>query len=304
MAFSEKALKLILDFEGLNQPGKWPGGRSGITLGYGYDLGFVTARQFELDWAGAFTPAEIERLKQAIGKTGAAAKALAPTLADIRSKAADARRVLLEVSIPTYVERTRRAFPGFDLLPLDVQGALVSLVYNRGAGMKDSAGTDNRKEMRAIRDLVASGMIAGIAEQLRSMKRLWTGQGLAGLLRRRDAEAALVESTMAALMRALRAIPGEVGRGLRRAGRALAAQGRTRRKTSGRRKRAGRAASRPRSGLAPAKRAGAAVRSQPGRTRKARTRTNGTAPAKRARTAGSPRAKRGRTASTKRRATR
>jgi len=24
--FSPKALRLILDFEGLNQPGKWPGG--------------------------------------------------------------------------------------------------------------------------------------------------------------------------------------------------------------------------------------------------------------------------------------
>jgi len=27
--FSPKALRLILDFEGLNQPGKWPGGTAG-----------------------------------------------------------------------------------------------------------------------------------------------------------------------------------------------------------------------------------------------------------------------------------
>jgi GH24 family phage-related lysozyme (muramidase) len=33
-----------------------------------------------------------------------------------------------------------------------------------------------------------------IADQLRAMKRLWKGQGLDGLLRRRDAEADMVEA--------------------------------------------------------------------------------------------------------------
>ena len=33
------------------------------------------------------------------------------------------------------IERTRAAFPGVDALPADAQGALVSLVYNRGPGM-------------------------------------------------------------------------------------------------------------------------------------------------------------------------
>jgi GH24 family phage-related lysozyme (muramidase) len=46
--------------------------------------------------------------------------------------------------------------------------------------------------MLAIRDLVARGDLAGIAAQIRSMKRLWEGKGLDGLLRRRDDEAALV----------------------------------------------------------------------------------------------------------------
>jgi len=114
--------------------------------------------------------------------------------------------------------RTRRAFPGFDVLPLDVQGALVSLVYNRGTRMTDSPGTNDRREMRAIRDLVAGGMVAGIAEQLRLMKRLWVGKGLDGLLRRRDAEAALVESAIGAMLRALRAIPGRLRRAAAGAG--------------------------------------------------------------------------------------
>jgi GH24 family phage-related lysozyme (muramidase) len=213
-AFSEKALDLIIGFEGLNQPGKWPGGSSGITLGFGYDLGHVTPAQFESDWAGCFTPEQFARLRDAIGKTGAAAQALAVRLANIKCTPADSRRVLLECSLPEYVARTRQAFPGFDELPLDAQGALVSLVYNRGAGMKDSAGTDNRLEMRVIRELVPLGDLAGIAAQLRSMKRLWTGKGMAGLLRRRDAEAALVESCMApAIARAMARSFGIAARG-------------------------------------------------------------------------------------------
>ena len=199
-AFSDKALDLIIGFEGLNQPGKWPGGSSGITIGYGYDLGHVTPQQFESDWAGCFTSDQFARLRVAIGKTGPAAQGIAMQLANIKCTAADSRRVLLECSIPNYVERTRQAFPGFDDLPLDAQGALVSLVYNRGASMKDSPGSNNRIEMRAIRELVPLGDLAGIAAQLRSMKRVWTGKGMDGLLRRRDAEAALVESCMVPVM--------------------------------------------------------------------------------------------------------
>jgi GH24 family phage-related lysozyme (muramidase) len=54
-----------------------------------------------------------------------------------------------------------------------------------------------RAEMRAVRDAVAVQDLAEIAAQLRAMKRLWEGQGLDGLLRRREAEAQLVESCLA-----------------------------------------------------------------------------------------------------------
>lgn len=209
-AFSGKALELIIRFEGINQPGKWPGGSSGITLGYGYDLGYVTAAQFESDWAGCFTPDQFSRLREAIGQRGSDAAALAKRFANIQCTPDDSRRVLLECSIPEYVAKTRQALPGFDELPLDAQGALVSLVYNRGAGMKDSAGADNRLEMRVIRELVPMGDLAGIAAQLRSMKRLWAGKGLDGLLNRRDAEAALVECSMAPAI-ARRAMPRSFG---------------------------------------------------------------------------------------------
>jgi GH24 family phage-related lysozyme (muramidase) len=53
---------------------------------------------------------------------------------------------------------------------------------------------DRRREMRAIRPRVTSGDLAGIAEQIRSMKRLWDPVVLPGLHSRRDKEADLVAS--------------------------------------------------------------------------------------------------------------
>lgn len=214
MAFSPKALRLITEFEGINQPGRWPGHKSGVTLGYGYDLGYVTVDQFESDWEGCFDTTGLERLKRAVGRVGQDAAALAPSLADIRCNSVDATRVLLTRSIPGYTDLARRTFPGFDALPLDAQGALVSLVLNRGSSMIDSPGTDNRREMRAIRDHVPQADLAGIAAELRSMKRLWVGKNLDGLLRRREAEASLVESCIAPAPRARR---GAAARGKRRA---------------------------------------------------------------------------------------
>ena len=46
--------------------------------------------------------------------------------------------------------------------------------------------------MKAIEPLVANADLDGIAQQILSMKRLWEGRGLDGLLRRREREASLV----------------------------------------------------------------------------------------------------------------
>ena len=194
---SEKALDLILEFEGLNQPKNWPGGASGITIGIGYDLGYVTVDQFESDW-GEYLRANVrERLKAVVGMHGTKAKNRASTLAGIRIRRDNAEEIFNERTIPLYEFKTSQAFPGYENLPGDVQGALVSLVYNRGTSMTDESPEDRRREMRDIREAVQRGDLKAIAEQLRSMKRLWVGKGLDGLLRRRDAEADLVESAIA-----------------------------------------------------------------------------------------------------------
>ncbi|HYY41114.1 MAG TPA: pesticin C-terminus-like muramidase [Pyrinomonadaceae bacterium] len=195
---SPKAFDLITNAEGLDQPGEFPGGESGVTIGIGYDLGFVTAQELQTDWGTHLSAAVIARLKTAIGLTGPAAKNKAHDFKDIHITRADALAVFRASTIPETQRTTARAFPGIDQLPADAQGALVSLIYNRGPKMDG----ERRIEMRAIRDAVASTTLSltaklrEIAAQLRAMKRLWIGKGLDGLIKRREDEARLIESTI------------------------------------------------------------------------------------------------------------
>ena len=186
---SEKARELLLSHEGFSQPSEWPGGQSGVTIGIGYDLGQCSADQFKQEWGDLLDAATIERLCRTIGLSGDDAKAAAKQLGDVKIPIAAGQKVFFERSVPRYQERTAKAFPGLEKLPADAQGALVSLVYNRGTSFKG----DSRREMRAIRDLVPQCDLKNIAAQIRSMKRLWEGKGLSGLIRRREDEAALIE---------------------------------------------------------------------------------------------------------------
>ena len=186
----QEAIDLILEAEGVDQPSKWPGEASGITLGYGYDLGYE--KNFALDWRDLLSGGSIARLHIALGVTGQNAHAMAPRFRDITITRDMALKVFLGATLPHYEVETSIAFPGVERLPLLVLGALVSLVFNRGTGMTGP----RRAEMRVIRDAVRIGDLREIAKQLRAMKRLWAGQGLDGLLVRRENEAKMVESAI------------------------------------------------------------------------------------------------------------
>jgi GH24 family phage-related lysozyme (muramidase) len=198
---SKKAIDLILEMEGIDQPSRWPGGSSGITIGYGYDLGYE--ENFREDWEGQLPVDHLNLLATAIGKKGGAARAIASRFRNITISEGAARTVFLNKTLPAEIKKTRKAFPGFEeiptksgfeALPADAQGALVSLVYNRGNSMDGS----RRVEMRAIRAAVKAGDLPVISEQIRLMKRLWIGTDIAkGMSRRRDREAQLVEEATA-----------------------------------------------------------------------------------------------------------
>jgi len=196
---STKAVQLICSAEGFDQPADWPGGASGITIGMGYDLGYTTVDRFESDWGDILPASQMQRLKEVVGLRGLSAKVRAHEFSDIKINPEDAKKVFTERTLPIEQAKAQLAFPGFDKLPLDAQGALISLVYNRGTSMFDKPGEDRRQEMRAVREAVAVGDLQEIANQLRFMKRLWEGKGLDGLIKRREDEAALVESSIGAI---------------------------------------------------------------------------------------------------------
>lgn len=194
MQVSQKSLDMIVSFE-VSSPAiyekkyrkpVWPGGQSGVTIGVGYDLGYYTAKQVTDAFGKYVTDNMLQLMLSVRGLKGAAAQsALAGVLA-IDIPYTTAAQVFHESTLPSFAAQTRKIYPGIEQLAPDAQGGLLSLVYNRGASL---AG-DRRTEMAAIVPLVAKGNLAGIADQIRAMKRLWPT--VKGLRDRRDREADLV----------------------------------------------------------------------------------------------------------------
>jgi hypothetical protein len=204
---SKKSLDLILEFEvggGENYYNKflkspaWPGEQSGVTIGVGYDLGYVNKTEFSEDWKDL--PKEtFDRLYKVVGIKGIAAKDLIRGLKDISIPWDLALKVFNNKTVTKFYNLTRQTFPNFDNLPEDAKGGLVSLVFNRGAALEG----DRRREMKLIRDgmkLVSSydqKALTFIANQIRNMKRIWAGGSIEkGMNRRRDSEAKLIEEAL------------------------------------------------------------------------------------------------------------
>ena len=169
----------------------WPQGASGVTWGIGYDGGHQTARDIRAAWS---MHAEVDRLAETAGLVGDRARTALPAYRDIVTPYPMAYDVFAGTSLPAYRSSTRTAFraPTFDALPADAQGALVSLIYNRGASMTGS----RNAEKRDIRDVcLPAADVRCIATKLRAMCRLWAGTPNGqGLCNRREDEARLAES--------------------------------------------------------------------------------------------------------------
>lgn len=197
---SYRAIELILEFEigggkeyyeNFLQHPTWPEGESGITIGIGYDVGYNSVEVFNQDWH-KLEDVDRKRLSDCCGLKKDAAQQRLASVRDLIISWELAWEVFNVVTVPKFYNFTKQTFPGFEELPPDVQGGLVSLVFNRGTSLEGN----RRLEMRAIRDLVPKKDVKGIAEQIRQMKRIWEGTSIArGMNRRRDAEADLIEES-------------------------------------------------------------------------------------------------------------
>lgn len=166
----------------------WPGGASGATIGIGYDLGMGATTVIASDWQ---VHPQMSQLLIAAGKSGTRGRVVTQQMQDVVTPYPLAETVFQNTSVVRYYRMTRRAFgSGFAELPPNAQGALVSLVFNRGSNMLG----DRRAEMRVIRDVcIPQRDLQCIATQLRIMERLWQGTPIErGMHLRRGLEIRLV----------------------------------------------------------------------------------------------------------------
>jgi hypothetical protein len=205
-----KSIKLILEFEvggGENYYNKflknptWPGEQSGITIGVGYDAGYVNKTEFTNDWK-ELNQKDFSRLYKVVGIKGVAAKDHIRGLKDIVIPWELGLKVFMNKTVNKFYSLAKNTFPHFDNLPEDAKGGLVSLVFNRGANLEG----DRRREMKNIYDIMNKNetfdqkILSQIADQIRSMKRIWIGGSIEkGMSRRRDAEAKIIEEAVSTI---------------------------------------------------------------------------------------------------------
>jgi GH24 family phage-related lysozyme (muramidase) len=197
MTIGKESIDLILEFEGIDQPWKRPPGDSGITLGYGVDLGYTTVAEFTDYWKRHLSLQDFNLLLTAIGKKGSAAEAIESRFRGITPiTKIQAREVFDRCIVPKWTKKAYDTFPGLESLTPNQRGVLTSLVFNRGTLLEGS----RRVEMKNIATILKSNIDLGekvdkITTQFLAMQRVWPSDdpqsGHPGLRRRRRAEAAL-----------------------------------------------------------------------------------------------------------------
>lgn len=199
---SQKAVDLIIYYEvgGKSYYNKnytkpivpaWQTTQSGVTVGFGFDLGYNNPYEIEKAFNGILSDREIKVLQSVSGLKGKNAyyNGLPKVKNSIYLTYDQAEIVFKRDSLPRFTKQTADAFKlSPNRLHPHSNGALTSLVFNRGPSM---ANTSSRKEMRDIRYNISIKREDKVPSDIKSMKRLWSYTKLKGLHLRRDAEAAL-----------------------------------------------------------------------------------------------------------------
>lgn len=208
---SDRAFQLIVNYETggksyyervIKSRPIWPKASSGITIGFGYDLGYVGLDEYRRDW-GALIAKLTSQQRQALdacvghhsGKDSAQTmQALLASVTDIVASWSDSEVVFKAKTLPKFALMTEKALPNCKSLNGDCFGVLVSLTFNRGAsyGMAHNPAKDPRdryREMRAIKAAMVAKNFADIPRQIKAMVRIWAGTDIeTGMKRRRSDE--------------------------------------------------------------------------------------------------------------------
>lgn len=171
----------------------WQTTNSGVTVGFGFDVGYNTKDQIRKALEGIASEEEIVALQSVAGLKGKSA--YYNGLPKVRNKVVitwdEADKIFMRDSLVRFTKQTADAFKLTpDRLHPHSNGALVSLIYNRGPLID---GSDRRKEMGWIKYNIATNQDSKIPSDIKSMKRLWSVTKLKGLHLRRDAEAAMFQ---------------------------------------------------------------------------------------------------------------
>lgn len=175
----------------------FPGEASGITIGVGYDLRWNAKEDFFATWGQSLSNIAITELAKDIGKRGTKTRTRELRKLGVEVPFQVAWPVFIEKTLSLFYDDSKAIYPSLDRLPGLCRSVLVSIVFNRGNDLKGA----RRKEMRAIQAILnqadqtglgkdqIKNLLAGVEDQIVSMKRLWNSTS--GLLKRRQAEANL-----------------------------------------------------------------------------------------------------------------
>ena len=196
---SQAAIDLIVDeevsseayYSKLYQHWDWPEGASGPTIGIGYDCGYCTPDEIRTDWSGLVPDDMVAEIAKASGIRGEAAhNFVLKHKGSVTIPFSVAMKQFVDRELVKWIKRTRAVLPNTDKLSPDSFGALVSLAYNRGAGVFIDPGA-RYAEGRSIRAHMAAENFKAIPADILSMQRLWPRGN--GVWRRRAHEAALFQ---------------------------------------------------------------------------------------------------------------
>lgn len=187
----------------------WPGGKSGLTIGIGYDLKYKTATELRRDWGSVLSDEQLKKLEPYTVRVTPKGKRLKPkkggraavkATKDIVVTYDEAVKVFEERSQPDVEKKAYRIFPGLETMDPYTQASVVSMVYNRGDSMTGAEGTMRGEHFMDIKKAVFEKDTKKIAATIRAMKVDHKNpDNKEGLYRRREAEALNIEKNQVAV---------------------------------------------------------------------------------------------------------